>query len=631
MPLIRYKLKRMLFKYFGVIICVCWSAVLSAQVVLPPTEVVARPFEQHIGLRWTEAIGTQVTGYKIFRSIDGGATYSFLKQTGKQNFSFDWTGDEGAGVTRSYKIKTVAGPINESAYSSVVESTTFPMSDEQLMDMVQESTFRYFWEHSHPASGMARERYGSDEIVTTGGTGFGVMAIIAAAERGWITRDAALNRLIQIASFLQFADRFHGAFPHWMNGMTGNVVPFSQFDNGGDLVETAFLIQGLLAARTYFDQPDPLEAALRDAITGLWEEVEWDWYRRNNSNVLYWHWSPNYNWQMNFQLRGFNEVQIVYLLAVASPTHPIPPTLYQTGWAANSNYSNPSIHFGFPIYVGPFAGGPLFFAHYSYLGFDPRHKKDQYCNYFNRNRNHARIHQAYSIANPENHDGYSEECWGLTASDNPWGYQAHDPYPSNDNGTIAPTAALASMPYTPQESMAALRHFYRNLGENLWGDFGFYDAFNLDQNWFANSYLAIDQGPIVVMIENHRSGLFWKKFMQNIEIQPALDAIGFVSDSTSETNNLENLGFDCTLFPNPVAANTSIQVEISLLAPQSLSIQMYNAQGLLIQSKTIGRAFSPTIISTSIEVNTCPNGVYFLKIYDDRGRFILKRFVISKD
>jgi hypothetical protein len=341
--------------------------------------------------------------------------------------------------------------------------------------------------------------------------------------------------LIQISTFLQLvADRFHGAFPHWMNGNSGDVVPFSQFDNGGDLVETAFLIQGLLAARQYFNQNVPLENSLRNVITDIWEDVEWDWYRKNNSNVLYWHWSPNYNWQMNFPLRGFNEVMITYLLAVASPTHGVPASLYQSGWIA-PGYVNGQTYYGYKLDVGPYKGGPLFFAHYSFLGFDPRNKRDAYTNYFTRNRNHTLINRAYCIENPENHQGYSADSWGLTASDNPWGYSAHEATLNSDNGTITPTAALSSMPYTPGVSMEALRHFYRNLGDRLWGYHGFYDAFNLDQNWFASSYLAIDQGPIIGMIENHRSGLLWNLFMANPEIQQAVTAVGFVEDVTATT------------------------------------------------------------------------------------------------
>jgi hypothetical protein len=600
----------------------CLTAITcQSQTVMPPAGVAAVPYERHIELTWEPVAGSNISGYKIYRAEDG-VNYVFLKQVGKQGYSFDWTGDEGIGVTRSYKVTTIAGPLNESSQSEPATATTFEMNDAQLFDMEQHAAFRYFWDLAHPVSGLARERNSSGDIVATGGSGFGIMAIVAGVERGWITREAAVNRMIQIISFLQFADRFHGAFPHWMDGTTGNVVPFSQFDNGGDLVETAFLIQGLLAARAYFDDNTPLESALRDGITDIWEDVEWDWYRRNGSGVLYWHWSPNYNWQMNFALRGFNEAHIVYLLAMASPTHPVPASLYQTGWASNSSYTNSSIHFGYPVYVGPFGGGPMFFAHYSYLGFDPRNKKDAYCNYFRRNVNHSLIQQAYCKANPENHAGYSADCWGLTASDNPWGYLAHDIYPTNDNGTIAPTAALADMPYTTTQSMAALRHFYRNVGEKLWGDFGFWDAFNLDQNWFSNTYIAIDQGPIVVMMENQRTGLFWNLFMQNPEIQPVLDAVGFVPDSTfvSGVSPLETNGFDAVVFPNPAIGTQPVHLEIAVITPVTLTANLVDINGRLIKNVIREKTYTVGMHQEQWSVETVPAGTYWLQLSDQSGR-----------
>ncbi|MFN0216583.1 MAG: glucoamylase family protein [Saprospiraceae bacterium] len=591
-----------------------------AQTPSIPTGLAAAGYEQHIELSWQANSEPNLTGYRIYRSTTGGASFDFLKQVGKEPIATDWTGDEGQNLSRHYKITAMAGAV-ESGYSTEVSATTHPMSDEDLLEMTQRATFRYFWDYGHPVSGLARERSNGDpNIVTTGGSGFGIMAIIVGAERGWISRAEAVNRMIQIASFLQFADRFHGVFPHWMNGMNGNVVPFSQYDDGGDLVETAFLMQGLLTARSYFDQNTPLESALRDVITGLWEDVEWDWYRKNNSNVLYWHWSPNYGWQINFALRGFYEAQIVYILAAASPTHPVPGSLYQTGWTS-SNYANNSIHFGKKIYCGPFGGGPLFFAHYSYLGFDPRGRKDAFCNYFVRNRNHTLIQLAYSIANPEQHQGYSASCWGLTACDGPNGYAAHDIHPNNDDGTIAPTAALSSMPYAPQECLAALRHFYRVQGEKLWGNYGFYDAFNLNQNWFASSYLAIDQGPIIAMIENQRTGLLWQLFMQNPEIEPAFQSIGFQPDSSpSEEVFLEKNGYDVLLFPNPVAAQGGVlNLEFSVLIKQKLTAQIVDAQGKVLQTLFKGKEKGVGVFQEKFQLGNLPRGIVWMKIENEKG------------
>ena len=591
---------------------------LHGQTPAPPTAVIATGYDSHIELSWTASTSSNAEGYQVYRSTDG-VGFDLLKNVSAgTTTTIDWIGDEGQNLTRHYKIKTT-GPLGSSSdFSETVSAATQTMSDDALMEMVQRQTFRYFWDYAHPVSGLARERNNGDpQIVTTGGSGFGIMAIIVGAERGWVTREAAVDRLLKIISFLQLADRFHGVFPHWMNGSSGQVIPFSQFDNGGDLVETALMMQGLLAAREYFDQDTPFEVSLRNGITGLWEDVQWDWYRKNNSDVLYWHWSPNYGWQMNFPLRGFFEAQIVYILAAASPTHGVPGSLYQTGWTSGG-YANQSTYYGYPIYCGPPAGGPLFFAHYSYLGFDPRYVKDSFCNYFKRNRNHSLIQHTYCTANPSGFEGYSAQCWGLTASDDPNGYLAHDL--SNDNGTISPTAALSSMPYTPAQSLDALKYFYRTQGERLWGQYGFYDAFNLEQNWFAPSYLAIDQGPIIVMIENHRTGLLWEKFMKNPEIQPALDAIGFMQDGSGTKDNLTEIpGFDARIFPNPAAPGAPLQAEFSVIQPQKLTATILNVQGVAVRTLFRNRAFPVGVFVEKMDEAGLPAGVYLLELTNDKG------------
>jgi hypothetical protein len=406
----------------------------------------------------------------------------------------------------------------------------FPLiTDDELLTLVQQQTFRYFWDYAHPVSGLARERFGSGETVTSGGSGFGLMAIIAGIERNFITRQEGFERFQKIVNFLIHpnTDRFHGAFPHWLNGTSGKVIPFSTKDNGGDLVETAFLMQGLLTVKEYFKNGTTAEQALCDSIQKLYESVEWSWYRKNNENVLYWHWSPNYGWEMNHQIRGWNEALIVYVLAAASPTYPIPKTVYDQGWARNGAFPmvNGKSFYNTILPLGEDLGGPLFFAHYSFLGLDPGKITDQYANYLTQNVAHAKINHQYCKANPKKYLGYSKDCWGLTASDIQSGYTASSP--TNDVGVIAPTAALSSFPFTPAESMDALKFFYYVLGDKLWGEYGFRDAFNLTSQWFAGSYLAIDQGPIVCMIENYRTGLLWNLFMANEDVLQGLNALGF--------------------------------------------------------------------------------------------------------
>lgn len=407
------------------------------------------------------------------------------------------------------------------------------LSDEQLLDLVQKQTFKYFWDFGHPVSGMARERsntsfdYGN-EVVTTGGTGFGVMAIIVAAERGWITRQQAAERTLKIVNFLQKADMFHGVFPHWLNGATGKVIRFSPKDDGGDLVETSFLFQGLLTSKQYFTQNNPIENQLRNKIQGLWDGIEWNWHTQGGQNVLYWHWSPNNGWSMNHQIRGWNECLITYVLAAASPRYSISPQVYHQGYATSNHFRNDREYYNIKLPLGFDYGGPLFFSHYSFLGLDPRGLKDNYADYWEQNKNHTLINRAYCLDNPKKYKGYSANSWGLTASDSHRGYAAHSP--TEDLGVITPTAALSAFPYTPEYSMQALKHFYNNLGDKIWGEYGFVDAFSEHHNWYANSYLAIDQGPIIVMIENYRTGLLWKLFMANPDVQNGLKKLNFKSD-----------------------------------------------------------------------------------------------------
>ena len=414
-----------------------------------------------------------------------------------------------------------------------------PLSDIEMMDLVQRETFKYFWDFANSASGAARERYipndpnNSEEVVTMGGTGFGLMSILVGIERGYVTRAEAVTRLRKITAFLETADRFHGAWPHWLNGNTGNVIPFSPQDDGGDLVETAFLVQGLICVKEYFKDGSTEEQELANKADELWKGVEWDWYTQGE-DVLYWHWSPNVGFAIDLQLVGYNETMITYILGAASPDFTTTKAAYDNGWASNGTIASPNVQYGFPLILrhsgSPQLGGPLFFSHYSFLGLNPTGLSDQYGNYFDVAKNHSLINRQYCVANPKNYEDYGADCWGLTASytrnaDGSLGYTAHSP--DNDNGTITPTAAISSIPYTPMESLDAMHYFYQNK-EKLLGPAGFYDAFSPEFGfWTAEAYLAIDQGPEIIMIENYRTGLLWNLFMQNTDVQNGLTNLGF--------------------------------------------------------------------------------------------------------
>lgn len=422
--------------------------------------------------------------------------------------------------------------VTNGSAQTIAEKKTASLSDTALLTLVQKQTFTYFWDFAHPVSGMARERsnvaydYGN-EVITTGGTGFGIMSIIVATERGWITRDTAARHLLKMVNFLLKANSYHGVFPHWLNGETGKTIPFSRKDDGADLVETSYLFQGLLCARQYFTAANRVETELRNRIGWMWGEIEWNWFTKSDEDVLYWHWSPNNGWAMNFPVRGFNECLIMYVLAASAERYPVSASVYHRGWVQSNFFKNGKTYYGYTLPLGFDYGGPLFFSQYSFLGLDPRGLKDAYADYWEQNRNHTLINYTYSVTNPKKFKGYGENNWGLTASDTYNGYDAHSP--TNDHGTISPTAALSAFAYTPDQSMKALKHFYYDLGDKIWGQYGFVDAFNESKNWYANSYLAIDQGPIIVMIENYRSGLLWKLFMSAPEIQKGLKKLGFES------------------------------------------------------------------------------------------------------
>jgi hypothetical protein len=501
--------------------------------------------DSHFDLTWQPSSEPDVVAYRVYRSWDGQSFQPIATRPARWTRAVDFVGR--GDRTAHYKLSAVDLANNESPLSDSATGATRVLDDEALLDMVQRASFRYYWEAADATSGMAVEILpGDDQLVATGASGFGVMALVVAAERQFVSRDEAAQRMLQIVRYLSRADRFHGAWPHFLDGPTGRVNPyFGKYDNGGDLVETAFLVQGLLAARQYFGGDAAAEREIRETISNLWRDVEWDWYRKSpDSDVLYWHWSPDHGWHISHPLIGWNETLIVYLLAIASSTHGVPASVYHTGWAGQSDeavayrrnwsrttagdhFTNGGEYYGMKLEVGEGTGGDLFFAQFSFLGFDPRGKRDKYTNYFQNNRQLALINRAYSIENPRGFAGYGPACWGRSAGVNSGGGR---PLPRDDNGTICPSAALGCFPYTPEESMAALKHFYRELGPRTWGVYGFHDGFNQSEGWFDEVYMGLNQAQIVVGIENHRTGLLWKHFMANPEIAPALAAIGFTSD-----------------------------------------------------------------------------------------------------
>ena len=514
-----------------------------------PTQLIAKGYDRHVLLRWDAAETAELAHYVIYRSLDGAEWTPIGIQLPGIHLYSDFLGR--ASVKADYKVTAADWQNHESAASAAASAMTHEMSDDELLTMLQEGAFHYYWEGAEPNSGLAHENMpGDDRIIATGASGFGIEALVVGVDRHFITRDQGLERLERIVGFLERAPRYHGAWSHYMNGPTGQTMPlFGMLDNGGDLVETSFMMQGLLTARQYFKGPSARERDLYQRITALWEGVEWDWYRENaSSGFIYWHWSPQWGFQIHHPLIGFNETMVVYLLAIASPTHSVPADMYYSGWASQdsraleyrqgwsgspdgNHYGNGKTYFGIKLDVGVGTGGPLFFTHYSFMGFDPHSLRDRYtASYFENNRKIALINRAYCIANPKHFKGYGADAWGLTASDGPTGYATPAPDEINDTGTITLTGALASFPYTPEASMAALKHYYRDLGAELWDIYGPRDAYNPSVNWVSPIYMGLNQAPIVAMVENYRSGLLWKTFMSNPEIAVMLKKLGAASN-----------------------------------------------------------------------------------------------------
>lgn len=506
-------------------------AAQTNHVPAPPTLLEANGYERHVDLTWAAPTDPTVSQYVIYRSMHGGPFKPIGVQRYGVNRFCDYIGDPHA--MASYKISARTSSLHESKLSDVRTASTHPMTDDELLTMVQEASFRYYWEADEPHSGMARESQpGNDDMVAVGASGFGVMSMVVAAQRNFVPRAQIVDRLLKITGFLATADRYHGAWPHFLDGRTGHVMPvFGIYDDGADIVETSFLMQGLLTARQYFNENNPSENLLRDRITKLWEGIDWEWFRATpRRRALYWHWSPDYGFHIANRLQGWNEVMITYLEAIASPTHSVPASLYYTGYTAEGtghSYGIQKTYYGIPLYMNyvPGSPGPLFFTQYSYMGYDPRGWRDKYADYFINNRNESLVSQAYGISNPHHMKGYGADCWGLTAVDGPKGYREYKPF-TTDDGTIAPTGAVSAYAYTPKQSLLAIKHFYRDLGARVWGIYGFRDAFNQQQNWYSGITMGLNQAPQSVMIENGRIGLIWREFMSNPEMTSIHQKIG---------------------------------------------------------------------------------------------------------
>lgn len=582
------------------------------------TNFTAAGFDSHAELNWT--IPLEDLSYRIYASFNNGQSYEIRGETNNKYY-LDFVPESAKNSTVLYRL--IAFSLDNESQPVETSATLTDYTDDELLDMYERYAFRYFWEGAHQQSGMALERTnGSNNTAASGATGMGLMAMIAAYEREFQPREDIKDRIIKILSFLETCDRHHGAWSHWYNADTKQTQPFSTKDDGGDLVETSYVASALIALRNYFSGLDDKSILIREKAKQLYEGIEWDWYRQSGQNVLYWHWSPNYNFQMNMPLKGWNEALITYIMAASSPTHTIPKTVYEQGWASNGSIVNKRSYYSYEINLSPDYGGPLFWIHYSFLGINPRGLKDQYADYWNETVNTARIHYAYAVSNPKGHTNYSNKCWGLTASDDPNGYTAHQPM-YNDNGTISPTAALASMPYTPEESIRALKYFYQERGKDLFGIYGPYDAFNDKLSWIQKAYIGIDQGPIVVMIENYRTGLIWNNVMKDPDIQAGLNKLGFTYETIATIKDIHSQNI-LKIFPNPTSNLIFIDME-SKNIQGNFTFELYALNGELILSRPV--AYFNTNIR--IELPRLDSGIY-LAFLKGKNNCYHSKLIISK-
>jgi hypothetical protein len=504
----------------------------------------ARPGMLRVDLSW--APQGEGTRYEIRRAPSAQGPWSTLQNPTPEFRRFsDFIGKPGERYfyqVRAMKAgKSNAVPLVD--WSEPMEATTLPYDRDKLMNDEQEAAVRFYVDEALPASGLSPEgRPGWGPTITAiGASGMGIENIIVGVERGFIPRQEGLDLILRQLRFLDTkAEKQKGAFGHWMDDGSGEIKPFMNPGTSVDLVETAFLIEGVIIAREYFKGDTPEEKELREIANRLSANVEWDkfmaraekdpsnpkktnWVHETNAPVMIWHWHPVDGFS-DVPVKGFNEALMCYLLGIGSETHPINPQSYYEGWMdPQRGLGKAREDFGIKHSLGYGVGWPLFFAHYTFIGYDPKQVSYDGKSYFDHFVDACRIQQLYAKSRAGEFKGF-DTLWGQAASLYPKGYRPNEPGP-RDDGTIASTAALSSMPYLPEAVIPCMESMYLNYGDRLWGPYGFYNAINPTQNWVGQKYIGIELGPIAPMIENYRSGLFWKLFMQSPEARRAAKKI----------------------------------------------------------------------------------------------------------
>lgn len=510
-----------------------WDAPAAAPA--PPTGVLAYAGDGSVVLHWNRSLDPAVAGYHVYGTASSNGPFVRLTATALRSPSFaDVQATNGRAAF--YLVRAVNSSQQESADSAIVSATPRGFaSDAEFLEYLQRACFGFFWYEANPTNGLIRDRSTVSSPCSIAAVGFGLTAIAVGIDHGWITRAQGRERVRQtLQTFWEKPQGTNaggvighrGWFYHFLDMTTATRTWTCELSS----IDTALLLAGVLYARQYFTNAEPDEAAIRALADALVNRVDWDWMR-NGQDALSMGWKPESGF-LGSRWVGYNEAMILYLLGLGAATNPLPPTSW-TAWTSSYQWRT---NYG-QRYV-PFP--PLFGHQYSHCWVDFRHVADTYMRgkestYFANSRRATLAQRAYCIANPGGFAGYGSNVWGLTACDGPGtggyaGYTARGaPPPQNDDGTIAPTAVGGSVPFAPEVCVPTLRHFYERSRTNLWTGYGFRDAFNLTAGWWDPDVLGIDQGPIVLMIENHRTQRVWKRFTPAPEIQRGLARAGFTN------------------------------------------------------------------------------------------------------
>jgi hypothetical protein len=496
-----------------------------------------------------------------------------------------------------------------------------------LLDTVQHSSFLYFWSEANPANGLIRDRSTSGSPASIAATGFGLSSICIAVDHGWVTREAGRDRVLTTLQTFWTEPQgsgangfigYKGLFYHFLDMTTSVRTWTSELST----IDTALLFAGILDAKQYFTGSDPAETEIRALADSIYYRADWE-FMRNGAQGIYMGWKPGTGYSGYGLWQGYNEAMILYLLALGSPTHPVPTSTWNY-WMSGYQWST---LYGQSYYI--FA--PLFGHQYTHCWVDFRQVQDAVMRargitYFENSRRATLAQRAYAIANPGGWVGYSDSLWGLTASDIKGGYNARGAPPAlNDDGTITPTAPIGSIAFSPDEVIPVVRNMFQNY-PLLWGSYGFRDAFNLSLNpvWYDTDYVGIDQGPIVMMIENHLTGSIWDRFMLNPDIQMGLTRAGFTSAAGVEDPPLraqqELLVWSQ---PNPFTRSTSIRFRLPAAGPVRLGV--YDLAGRLV-SRLLDEARPAGEHAVAWQPGSVPSGVYYVRL-ESGGHTATKRCV----